>query len=101
MARTSSPETRLAWEAKVQQQRASGLSINRWCREQQIRPSTFHYWKEQVFVEAPLNREHFTELADPKNAIVLEYQGIRICLEKNFDPVALKQCLLLLQELQC
>jgi hypothetical protein len=102
MPKASSPETIAKWETTIRKQQASGMSVNHWCREHQIVASVFHYWKGKLCLEPRLDKSHFTELSDPqKSEIVLECEGIRICLGRDFDSVTLKQCLILLQEVKC
>ena len=38
-------EKKIEWEEKIRQQRESGLSIERWCEQNQIATHVFHYWK--------------------------------------------------------
>ena len=38
-----SPEKRLEWETKLRQQKESGLSVDRWCRENQVTSTAFYY----------------------------------------------------------
>ena len=55
--------------------RSSGLSVNRWCAEHNIKPKTYYNWQKKVFaamieqqkmlVEAPETRSHFAELPAP------------------------------------
>ena len=102
MPKASSPATIEKWETTIRKQQASGMSVNRWCREHQIVASAFHYWKGKLCLGPRLDKSHFTELSDPRETnSVLECGDVRICLNKDFDPVSLKQCLILLQEVKC
>jgi hypothetical protein len=38
-----SAEKRLEWETKLRQQKESGLSVDRWCRENQVTSTSFYY----------------------------------------------------------
>jgi hypothetical protein len=44
-----SAEKRLEWETKLRQQKESGLSVDRWCRENQVTSTSFYYWKERLY----------------------------------------------------
>ena len=65
----------LAWSQRVADCRSSGLSVNRWCAEHDIRPKTYYNWQKKVFaamieqqkmlVEAPETQPHFAELPAP------------------------------------
>lgn len=95
-------EKRIEWEAKIRQQRESGLSIDQWCRQNQMTSWSFRYWKNRLQPKSELTRSCFTELPiDQGTGISIEYQGIRILLDKSFDPATLRNCLSALRGLQC
>lgn len=65
-----------------------------------IQYRVLHYWKKKLVPE--IDRSGFTELTAAKDVgITIEYHHLRICLDKYFDPAALKQCLCVLMEIQC
>ena len=100
MSKPPSPEKRLEWEEKIRKQRESGLSIDRWCRENQVLPHTFYYWKERLFPKQLPSRLCFAELSNAKRTgITIEHRNLRIHLDKHFDPSILKQCLSVLMEI--
>ena len=39
----------LTWSQRVAECRSSGLSVNRWCAEHDIRPKTYYNWQKKVF----------------------------------------------------
>ena len=39
----------LAWSQRVADCRSSGLSVNRWCAEHDIKPKTYYNWQKKVF----------------------------------------------------
>jgi len=47
MPKPISVEKKIEWEARIHQQRESGLSIDRWCRQNQLTSCSFHYWKNR------------------------------------------------------
>ena len=65
----------LAWSQRVADCRSSGLSVNRWCAEHDIKPKTYYNWQKKVFaamieqqkmlVEATETQSHFAELPAP------------------------------------
>lgn len=102
MPKPISPERKFEWEEKIRQQRESGLSIEPWCRQNQITPHTFYYWKNRLFPKTPLTRDCFAELpAAQGTGITLEYRGVRIHVDRCFDPAALKSCLSALKGIVC
>jgi len=101
MSKPLSPEQRLEWEARIRKQKESGLSLDRWCKENQIRPHAFYYWKKRLFPK-PLNRSHFSEIPRPKTTgVSLECRGIVLRIDPHFDPAVLKLCLSVLTGLRC
>ena len=65
----------LAWSQRVAECRSSGLSVNRWCAEHDIKPKTYYNWQKKVFaamieqqktlVEMTETQSHFAELPAP------------------------------------
>ena len=49
MPRPLSEAKQLEWNRLIEEQRQSGLSIEKWCRQQNLIPHTFHYWKDKLF----------------------------------------------------
>jgi hypothetical protein len=102
MPQSLSQEKKLEWEEKIRQQSKSGLSIERWCRQNEIAAHMFHYWKGRLFPKPQLTRSCFTELTSHQSTgISIEYKDFRIQVNKCFDPATLRNCLLALRELKC
>ena len=65
----------LAWSQRVADCRSSGLSVNRWCAEHDIKPKTYYNWQKKVFaamieqqkmlVEPRETQSRFAELPAP------------------------------------
>ena len=65
----------LAWSQRVADCRSSGLSVNRWCAEHDIKPKTYYNWQKKVFaamieqqkmlVEVRETQSRFAELPVP------------------------------------
>ena len=84
---------RQEWEEKFKIWQASSLSGAAWCRQENLPYRTFCNWKYRLTPKT-LSKDSFVELQEEKtHGIVLEYQGIRIHLDKDFDPLTLKKCL--------
>jgi hypothetical protein len=102
MAEALHLEKRNQWEEKIHQQQASGLSIQRWCHEHQIKTHVFYYRKDRLNQKTTLSRSGFTELVNTKApGISIEYQGVRIHIDKNFDSATLHDCLSVLRGVKC
>ena len=91
------------WERTLQKQKQSGLSVSRWCKENQVPYHTFIYWKRRFVRVTPLERKSFVELSEnpSKSGIQLECDGIRVNVEKGFDSLTLARCLQALRSSQC
>ena len=95
-------EKKIEWKTKIRQQRESGLSIRQWCCQNQISLCSFYYWKDRLQPKPELTRSSFTELSiDQGSGISLECQGVRILIDKSFDPATLRNCLAALRGLPC
>lgn len=104
MPKPSSEEKKLEWKDKIRQQRESGLSIEEWCRQNQITSHIFHYWKNRLMPKAELSRSCFTELSEDQGqstGVTMEYKGVRILIDRSFDPATLRSCLAALRGIQC
>jgi len=95
-------EKRNEWEEKIHHQQDSGLSVQRWCHEHQIKAPTFYYWKARLNQKTSLSRSCFTELVNTKTpGISIEYQGVRVHIDKDFDSTTLQNCLSALKGMKC
>ena len=47
--RAGQQQNLLAWSQRVADCRSSGLSVNRWCAEHDIKPKTYYNWQKKVF----------------------------------------------------
>jgi hypothetical protein len=101
MSTRGSEEKRREWAEKVHAQKVSGLSIEGWCRENQIKPSVFHYWKGVLSSRPPITRSSFTEIPLTADAAIsIEFCKCHIRLS-HFEPSILRSCLSILREVLC
>lgn len=92
MGKMPSQEKKQEWQEKIRKQQESGLSIQKWCEENQISLCVFHYWKKKLI---PVS---FLELKDQKKCLIdIEYEGVHIRLTS----ATIQQCLVVLSEMQC
>lgn len=92
------------WREKVEQQKASGLSMSKWCHQQQIDYRRFLYWNERFSPSKPaMTQETFKEIkAFVENVpVVIECQGMRVLVSETSDPEVLLKCLQTLRRLSC
>lgn len=101
MFKSSNPEKVKAWEERILQQQNSGMPIARWCSQNQVVECQFYYWKSKLFPRQ-IDASGFTELVDAKSTgVTIEYEGVRIYLDPNFDATTLKRCLSIIKEGKC
>lgn len=97
----TSEEKKLEWENLIEQQRQSGLSVDKWCLQNQIRPSTFQYWKDKLFPKQ-LQKSSFAELNMKRpDAISLQGRGVYVRLGQDCDLNLRKQLFALFAEGVC
>jgi len=97
----ASEEKKLEWKNLIELQRQSGLSIKKWCRQNQIVPHAFHYWKDKLFPRQLL-KSSFSELNMKRpNTISLQARGLYVRMGSDCDSHLRKQLLDLFAELPC
>jgi hypothetical protein len=102
MPNPTSEEKQFKWKNLIEQQRQSGLSIEKWCLQNQIHPHVFHYWKAKLFPRQ-LQKTNFTELniKHSPDTISLETRGLRVRVAADCDPHMRKQLFALLGGWSC
>lgn len=97
----TSEEKKLEWKNLIDQQRQSGLSVDKWCLQNQIRPSTFQYWKDKLFSKQ-LQKSSFAELNMKRpDAISLQAPGLYVRMGSDCDPILRRQLFALFTEAAC
>ena len=82
------------WQRRIEEWKASDLTQEEYCKENNLKIATFHYWRKKIserkatgpaFVEVPLS------LANRFSPIRIEI-GSRFCVEvgKGYDPASLE-----------
>ena len=54
----------LAWSQRVADCRSSGLSVNRWCAEHDIKPKTYYNWQKKVFAAMIEQQKTLVEMTE-------------------------------------
>ncbi len=79
----------------------SGKSVNQFCRDKNLKATTFHGWrkrykrKPQSLVEIPAKQPGETSIG---SSIELQWKSYRIKLDRNFDTITLKKLLQTLEQ---
>lgn len=98
----SNAEKARLWNEYIAEQKASGLTIERWCRENNILSYQFHYWKAKQKPPSEVTRTSFTELLERNNSLLFfECKGVRLHIDRSCDLNFLKECLRALREASC
>lgn len=102
------PEKAKYWEAVFKERAGSGMSIAAFCKERDIRPSQYYWWRRRLKNDTPQSNatEGFIELLSASGNTSVYSSGIKlICdnrfslqLDPGFDPTTLKQVLAVLAE---
>ncbi len=97
------------WKEKVKEWESSNKNTKAWCKENQIPYTTLLGWrirlKKSTHNKTIINpTKNFIELKDqvPSDpGLILEYDGVKILLRRDFDKIVLKNCLDCLRGVIC
>ena len=62
MARPTDPRKSLAWQRRLQQFTASGMTVSKFCDREGVSVAAFHYWRQRLGPQQP---EQVSRLAPP------------------------------------
>ena len=92
------------WQELIAAWEASNIPQKRWCKENAI-PHTSFWSALRRFkgkVSSPLNRLDFIKIPSQKTeGLQLSYKGLSINLSSDFDEIALKRFLKVVEQLAC
>ena|ERR1700728_1464011 len=101
MPNPASEDKQLEWKNLIEKQGQSGLSVEKWCLQNQLSPHVFHYWKKKLFPKR-LQKSSFTELNMRRpDEISLQVRGLYIRMGSDCDPRLRKQLFDLFAGLPC
>jgi hypothetical protein len=105
-------KARRYWKEQIENWQASGLSQSEFCRRHNLKCHHFYYWRKQFtrllspackpdFVELPFGIRAAGLICESSRPIRLDVgrKNYRIELERDFDPVALRQLIHLLDQI--
>lgn len=90
-------ELRRQWAERLEDWKASGLSIAAWCRQRGEREARFQYWRDKLKPEERIKFVEVKERPRRDTGIVLEVGKVKVQLSCDFDPATLKRVVALLQ----
>ena len=68
--RAGRQQSLLAWSQRVADCRSSGLSVNRWCAEHDIKPKTYYNWQKKVFAAMIEQQKTLVEMTETQSRFV-------------------------------
>ena len=94
-------QLREKWVMLMQEWQISKLSVTEWCRQRDIPPHRFYYWRRELVVDndVKIDPGSFIEISDKSISagIDIVYRDISIRPSKDFDAPTLLKCLQLLR----
>ena len=87
MTNEARAELRKAWEARVAEFRASGLSVPKWCEQHGLKPNQLRYWLKKFSREQERPQVQWLplDLSEPA-AIAIRVEKAVIEVQPDFDP---------------
>jgi len=88
-------DRRTTWRRLLAEQQASGLSIVAWCFQQDIRETTFYYWRKRLAEPAPASSPAAPQwlaleaAPDTEAHLTLQVGPVAITVTPGFDPALL------------
>ena len=76
----------LEWSQRVAECRSSGLSVSRWCAENNIKPKTYYTWQKRVF--AVMIEQQKRQMIEPAETRFAELPSLAPEPVRNREPVA-------------
>jgi hypothetical protein len=92
----SRKDRREYWRALIEKQAESGVSAAAFCKEQNVNPQRFYYWRKHLNCDLP--RTGFIRLVPTSKTtcsgvrILLDH-GMRVEVDRDFDPLTLREIL--------
>ena len=100
------------WRGHIEECRQSGLSIKKWCQQNGLRDTAYHYWVRRFrFLDQDESGENkFAEVFLPPHShntgsthkaakLTLSFENFTIGIEDNFNPLTLAELVKVLKKL--
>ncbi|KPH66467.1 IS66 family insertion sequence element accessory protein TnpA, partial [Oceanobacillus caeni] len=92
-------EKRLVWEERISSYKQSGLSIAKWCDENNVHESQFYYWKKKLNTDPKVDNTSSKWLSvevdkydnNPDSSILIKLGQASIEIKHGFDPSLLSE----------
>jgi transposase-like protein len=95
---TTKPSLKDLWIQRINDWKASGKTIQSWCKENGLREHQLYYWRRKTAsVDKSASFIEIKEAPPEKTTVSLSYGGFEVCLERSFDEETLLRCLKVLK----
>ncbi len=99
-------EKRRFWKQHIEDWQTSDLSQVEYCRQHHLSVHRFTYWKQkfksgpdQSFIELKLPPVPYPKVTPPRSSLRVSVNRFQVAVDRDFDPVALKQLVYTLERL--
>ena len=101
-----SEEKRRLWKQHIEDWQATDLSQVEYCRQHHLIAHRFTYWKQkfkvgsdQSFIELKLPPIPYPQTSLPASLLRVNVNRFQVAVERDFDPIALRQLIYSLEHL--
>ncbi|MBU3187953.1 IS66 family insertion sequence element accessory protein TnpA [Clostridium estertheticum] len=109
----STAKDQLLWEQIINERTKSGMSVSKWCKDNEISKGKYHYWNHKISQKQNLNNEMtFAEItpilsnadqailtSDKLDDFQIFFKSIQIIIPSNFNQTSLAGLMKVLNEL--
>lgn len=109
----STTENMIFWEQKINERTKSGMTIEEWCKKNEISKHKYNYWNHRIIKEQKLDKEvTFAEITpiltnaeetkpnlDKSDDFQIFFKSIQVIVPSNFNQTSLAGLMKVLQEL--
>lgn len=110
----STAEDLQLWENRIKERIKSGMTVSKWCKENEVSKNKYHYWKSRINKIHGENKEvSFAEVSQypPHNETIVSdsssledkfhivFKNMQIAVPSNFNKSALAELMKVLKEL--
>ena len=110
---TTTTEKSILWEQRINERTKSGMSISKWCKNNEISKSQYHYWNHKISKKQKHNDDiEFAEItpilsnaeeaipdSDKSDDFQIFFENIQVTVPSNFNQTSLAGLMKVLQVL--
>jgi hypothetical protein len=109
----STANDQLLWEQRINERTKSGMSVSKWCKNNEISKGKYHYWNHKISKKQnPNNEMTFAEItpilsnadqailtSDKLDDFQIFFKSIQVTIPSNFNQTSLAGLMKVLNEL--